>query len=60
VENKLIKLGEILQQQPDPEKPTTAFTTFLIDPDPKKRVKQEKNKHMKCKEFCLHYYITWC
>jgi len=39
VENKL---GEILVQQPDPEKPTTAFTTFLIDPDPKKHVKQEK------------------
>jgi len=34
VENKLIKLGEILAQQPDPDKPTTAFTTFLIDLDP--------------------------
>ena len=42
VENKLIKLGEILPQQPDPEKPTTAFTTFLIDLDPKKTCKTKK------------------
>jgi len=42
VEAKLIKLGKILQNQPDPDKPRTAFTTFLIDSDPKQTCKTEK------------------
>jgi len=60
IENKPIQLEELLQQQPNPEKPATAFTTLLIDPDPTKTCKTGKNKHMKCKDFCLHYCISWC
>ena len=52
VEAKLIKLGKILQNQPDPDKPRTAFTTFLIDSDPKQTCKTEKNKLTRCEVFC--------
>ncbi len=43
VEAKLIKLGRLLQQQPDPRRPTTAFSTYIIEPDPKNR-KQNQNR----------------
>jgi len=45
VEAKLIKLGKILQKQPDPDKPRTAFMTFLIDSDPKQTCKTKKKAH---------------
>jgi len=34
----------MLQQQPNPEKPATAFTTFLIDSDPEKTCKTRKKQ----------------
>jgi len=50
VEAKLMKLGRLLQQQPDPGKPTTAFSTYIIEPDAKK-AKQGISWHTKCVVF---------
>jgi len=47
-ESKLIALGELLQKQPDPDMPRTAFTMYLVDPDPTKTCTTGKNKPMKC------------
>jgi len=52
VEAKLIALGKLLQQQPDPDKPKHAFTTYLIDSDPNKLVKLGKSKLMRCEVCC--------
>ncbi len=53
VETKLSMLRRKLQQQPDPGKPTTAFSTYIIEPDPKNKNKTKtgKSRHMKCKVF---------
>ncbi len=58
-EHKLIQLGELLQKQPDPEKPKTAFNSLLVYPDPENNSKTGKNRHMKCVECCLLYNFIW-
>ena len=44
VEAKLIKLGRLLQRQPDPGRPTTAFSTYIIEPDSKNKNKTKTGK----------------
>jgi len=44
VEAKLKKIGELLQRQPDPRKPRTAFNTYIIEPDPKNKNKTTTGK----------------
>jgi len=36
-EHKVIHLGELLQKQPDLDKPKTVFNSFLVNPDPKQQ-----------------------
>jgi len=44
VEGKLRKIGRLLQRQPDPGRPTTAFDSYIIDPDPKNKNKTKTGK----------------
>jgi len=39
-----MKLGRLLQQQPDPGKPTTAFSTYIIELDAKCKSKTGKKQ----------------
>jgi len=42
-------LGELLQKQPDPDEPKSAFNSFLVDLDPKNNSKTgKKQAHEMC------------
>jgi len=59
-EAKLIEIGELLQKQPDPDKPRTAFSTYLIDPDPTKTCKTGKKQahEMRGVLLTILYYLV--
>ncbi len=53
VEAKSLSLEDLLQWQPDPRRPTTAFSTYIIELDPKNKNKTKTGKKQahKCDVF---------